>query len=150
VTVLQPVMVSPQQINLPPGPLTSAVSPMIMIRSTGTNTLALSDPVVDFRSTANAPVLPDPVVEGKGPEVAVQEVQPGHVFNLTVHFPAGFQVKPNQKAELRVKSNHPKVPLITVPIFQMQTTARSAAAQNAASPVRVLAPPPTSPAPPQK
>src|SRR6266498_2928096 len=85
VTVQQPVMVTPKQIHLPMGPLANAMNPSIMIRSTATNALVLSDATVD----------------GVKAEVRMQEIQPGHVFSLTVSFPVGFQIKPDQKAELK-------------------------------------------------
>ena len=100
--VQQPVTVAPSQIILPPGPFTNVVHHVITVRNAGTNSLVLSD------ASVNVP----------GAEVRVQEIQPGRVFNLTVIFPAGYEMKPEQKTELKVKSNHPKFPLITVPVFQ--------------------------------
>ena len=102
VMVQQPVTVMPTQIMLPAGPLTNAMHPVVSIRNTGTNSLVLSEPSVNI----------------PGAEVRVQETQPGRFFNLTVDFPVGFQVKADQKVEVTVKSNHPKFPLITVPVFQ--------------------------------
>src|SRR5437867_11946263 len=125
-------MVTPQQINLPAGPLASAMSPTIMIRANGTNTMSLSEAVLEGAGAG----------AGEAPQVRVQEIQPGRVFNLTVNFPAGFQLKADQKVEVKVKSNHPKFPVITVPVFQPPAPA-AVAAQSDSSTARVL---PTRPA----
>jgi hypothetical protein len=65
-------------------------------------------------------------VESPGVEVRVQEREPGREFNLTVIFPVGFQIPPGQKLELKVQSNHPKFPMIAVPIFQSEPLAAAA------------------------
>jgi len=134
VTVQQAVMVTPQQINLPQGPLASAMSPSILIRTSGTNTLKLSDAAVNVA----------------GAEVRVQEVQPGRMFNLTVNFPAGFHIKPDEKAEVTVKSDHPQFPLIAVPVFQPQAPAPTEAIQRASTPARSEGRQPLPPVTPQK
>ena len=122
--VQQPVVVAPTQIMLPPGPLTNTVHHVVTIRSTGTNSLVLSDAAV------NVP----------GAAVRIQETQPGRFFNLTVDFPEGFQAKPEQKVELTVKSNHPKFPLITVPVFQPQRPAAASVVPAAVTPVARVVP----------
>ena len=104
VVVQQPVTVMPSQITLPAGPFTNVVHHVVTIRSTGTNSLVLSDAAV------NAP----------GATVKVQETQPGRFFSLSVDFPEGFQIQPGQNVEVSVKSNHPKFPLIKVPVYQSQ------------------------------
>jgi len=117
VVVQQPVVVMPTQITLPAGPLAAAMNHAIMIRNSSTNPLVLSEAGVTV----------------PGPEVTVHETQPGRLFNLAVTFPAGFQIKPGEKVEVTVKSNHPKFALIKVPVFQAQTPAAAAA-----SPVRFV------------
>ena len=104
VMLQQPVTVIPPQILLLPGSVSNAVREVVTVRYTGTNAFALSD------ATVNAP----------GATVRTQETEPGRSFNLTVDFPPGFQVEPNQKVELTVKSNHPQFPLIRVPVFVPQ------------------------------
>jgi hypothetical protein len=100
---LQPVLtMTPQQIALPPVPLTNGVTAGITIHNYGTNLLELSEARVD---------APDV-------EVRVREPQPGRLFTLTVSFPAGFKIPSEKQLELSFKSNHPKFPLIKVPIFQ--------------------------------
>jgi hypothetical protein len=110
VSVQQPVTVSPTQILLSPGPITNAVHHVVTVRNSGTNSLVLSD------ASVNVP----------GAQVRVQETQPGRLFNLSVDFPAGFEVKPGQQVEVSVKSNHPKFALIKVPVFQPQIAAPAA------------------------
>jgi hypothetical protein len=127
--VEQAVIVTPTRIALPAGPLATAMNRTIMIRNNGTNALALSDVAVNI----------------PGAEVLVHETQPGRLFNLTVHIPAGFQIKPDQKPEVTLKSNHPKFSLINVPVFQSRIPAAPVAAQRASSPLRTV---PNRPEPP--
>src|SRR5437899_1894842 len=75
--MLQPaVMVTPEQISLPPGPLASGTSSVTTIRNNGTNVLQLTEARVDV----------------PGVEIRIQESEPGRLFTLTVNFPAGFQI----------------------------------------------------------
>jgi hypothetical protein len=107
VVAQQAVTVAPNQILLPPGPFTNMVHQVVAVRNNGTNSLVLSDATVN---------VPDA-------EVRVQETQPGRSFNLLLDFPAGFQIKPGQRVEVSVKTNHPKFAMIKVPVFQPQTAA---------------------------
>ena len=113
-------MVTPTQIMLPAGPLAAAMNRAIMIRNSGTNSLVLSD------ATVNIP----------GAEVRVQETRPGRLFNVTVNFPAGFEIKPDQKPEVTLKSNHPKFSLIKVPVLQVHPSTLPTATQSPSAPVR--------------
>ena len=128
--VQQAVTVAPSQIILPAGPFTNVVHHVVTVRNTGTNSLVLSDAKV------NVP----------GAAVRVQETQPGRFFNLSVDFPAGFEVKAGQPVEVSVKSNHPKFPLIKVPVIQPQRPPTAAAVQGVSSATRIV--PPTKPTPP--
>jgi len=120
-TVEQAVVVTPNQITLPAGPLAASLNRAIMIRNNGTNSLALSD------ASVNIP----------GAEVRVLETQPGRLFNLTVNFPAGFQIKADQKLEVTLKSNHPKFSFIKVPVFQPQIAVPPTATPPLSAPIRV-------------
>ena len=120
VAVQPAVAIKPNQIVLPAGPLAKAMSPAVKIRSNGTNSLVLSE------ASANIPEA----------EVRLEEAQPGRLFNLAVSFPAGFQIQPDQKVEVTLKSNHPKFPLIKVPVVQSKSPA--AAATPVQPPIRVL------------
>ena len=115
------VAVMPNQISLPAGPLAKAMSPAVKIRSNGTNSLVLSE------ASANIPEA----------EVRLEETQPGRLFNLAVSLPEGFQIQPDQKVEVTLKSNHPKFPLIKVPVVQSKSPA-AAATQRVQPPIRVL------------
>jgi hypothetical protein len=117
VVVQQAVVVTPTQLTIPQGPLSAPMSLSVGIRNSGTNSLTLSDAKV------NAP----------GAEVRVQEGVPGKVFSLMVNLPTGFNIKPEQKVELTVKSNHPKYPLITVPFYQTQPPVSVPPAQKTAA-----------------
>jgi hypothetical protein len=98
--VLPAVAALPNRITLPQGPLGTAISPGVTIRNNGTNALVLSG------ASVNVP----------GAEVRVQEIQTNRLFRVTVNFPAGFEIQPDQKIELSVKSNHANFPVIRVPV----------------------------------
>jgi hypothetical protein len=55
----------------------------------------------------------------------MKELQPGRMFVLTPTFPAGFELPAGQRVEVSVKSNHPKHPVIRVPVVQTRQVARS-------------------------
>jgi len=119
--VQPPVTVMPNHVMLPQGPLTNAAHSVVTIQNSGTNALVLTEPVV------NVP----------GAAAHIQETQPGRLFSLTVDFPVGFQAKLGQKVEVTVKSNHPKFPLIQVPVFQPQPPAAPPTVEKASSPTQV-------------
>ena len=128
--VQSPVTVVPNHVMLPQGPLTNAMHPVLTIQNSGTNVLVLTEPAV------NVP----------GAEAHLQETQPGRAFNLTVDFPVGFQAKLGQKVEVTVKSNHPKFPLIQVPVFQPQPPAAPPAVAPAPATQKASTPTPGTPA----
>lgn len=101
-TVQPAIMVMPQQINLPQGPLPTRATPACTIQNISTNRLVLSDAAV------NVP----------GVEVKLNEMQPGRTFVATLAFPQGFEVPAGQQAVFTAKSNNPLFPLIKVPIIQ--------------------------------
>ena len=121
VAVQQPVTVTPAQIMLAAGPFTNAVKQIVSIHSTGTNALVLSD------ASVNVP----------GVKARIEEPQPGRLFNLIVDFPVGFQTKPGESVEVSVKSNHPKFPLIKVPVFQPQRAAAATGLPVALQPAQL-------------
>jgi len=102
VSVVQPISVFPQVIMLPAGPIATNHRSNVTIRNNTTNNIVLSDAAIN---------LPDA-------SVTIREVQPGRMYNLIVALPAGFETKPNQSLEVTVKSNHPKHPVITIPVVQ--------------------------------
>jgi len=116
--VVPALTVIPERILLPPGPLPASRQASVTIRNNGTNQLAVSDANVNIA----------------GAVVQVREAQPGRYFALLVNFPAGFELKPDEKVEVTVKSNHPKHPLITVPVFLAQPLARHPATPSTLHP----------------
>jgi Protein of unknown function (DUF1573) len=101
---LQAVVVAiPAQLRLPPPPQTNSFSSSVTIRNNGTNVLALSEAAV------NAP----------GVTTTITEDPLNRQSTVAVAFPAGFEITPAEKVELRIKSNHPQFPVITVPISQL-------------------------------
>jgi hypothetical protein len=100
---MQPVvMVMPSQISLPVAPLANPMLYTLSIRNNGTNTLALSEPAMN----------------AKGVDVQLKELQPGRFFEVSVTFPAGFEVAQGEQVELSLKSNHPQFPVIKAPVLQ--------------------------------
>jgi hypothetical protein len=100
---LQPLVTTvPSQISLPAGPLRTAARPSVTIRNTGTSSLVLTEPTINL----------------EGAKVTLNEVQPGKVFTLALEFPAGLQVPPNQRVEVKVKSNLPQYPTVIIPVIQ--------------------------------
>jgi hypothetical protein len=98
------ITVMPPQMVVAPGQSTNpAVSPVV-IRNNGTNALVLSDAQVNI----------------PGAEAHVQEVEPGRRFNLSVTLPPGFDIPPGQFVQVALKSNHPRYPLIKVPVIRSQ------------------------------
>lgn len=102
--VRQPVVVSPPQIYLPAGPLTNLAKPVVTVASATTNTLKVSEPKLD---------LP-------GVEVNVREVQTGRVFVVETKFPVGFKLEPGTRAVLTLKTDNPRFPVVSVPVYQSQ------------------------------
>jgi hypothetical protein len=101
---LQAVLVAiPSQLRLPPPPQTNSFSSAVTIRNNGTNALVLSEAVV------NAP----------GITTTITEDPLNRQSTVAMAFPAGFEITPAEKVELRIKSNHPQFSVITVPISQL-------------------------------
>ena len=99
-----PVIVTPAVINLPPGPLPNPMTNSVLIHSLqGTNLLSLSEPKVN----------------AEGVEVQIRQNQPGRSYTALLEFPRGFEVPANQPVEFVVKTGHPKLPEVKVPVRQM-------------------------------
>lgn len=119
----QPALaVSPAQVTLPAGPLAKPVKSTITLRNQTTNSIAVTEPVLNI----------------PGVEVALTEVQTGKVFTASLNFPEGFTAPPGQKLELTMKSTLADHETIRVPVVQM---ARPAPVQVRA-PSRTQAPDP--------
>lgn len=100
----QPITVSPSYLSLPAGPLVSALQPKVNVQAAGARALAISEARIDH------------------PEVSVKvtELQPGRLFSVQATFPAGFALEPGKRLELSIKSDHPRQPIIRVPVVQSQ------------------------------
>jgi hypothetical protein len=107
VTIYPEVTVSPANILLPGGPLPQATTNHIVIRGNTAN-LTLSGP------GANVP----------GVEVSLNVIQPNRQYYLSVVFPKGFEIQPGQSVLLTVKSNHPRFPVLSVPVMPMFSARR--------------------------
>jgi hypothetical protein len=105
----QPIVVSPSQLLLPTGRAGESIRPNLTIRSQSTNLLVLTE------ASVNVP----------GVTVEMKELQPGRMFVLTPTFPPGFELPTGQRVEISVKSNHPKHPVIRVPVVQTRQVART-------------------------
>ena len=103
VNVSPVLMAIPMQIKLPPLPLTSAYTNKFWVRNNGTNELVLSDPLVNADGV-HVEIKPDP-----------NSSTPLSVITV---FPAGFDLPPGSDLQLRLKSNDPLFPSLTVPILQ--------------------------------
>jgi hypothetical protein len=109
VMVQLPITAMPSQLLLGPGPLAVATRLAVTVRNSGSAAVTVSEPKI------NVP----------GAEATVQELQPGRVFNIMVNFPVGFQAKPDEPAELSVKTSHPQFPIVRVPILHAPQAAHS-------------------------
>jgi hypothetical protein len=107
--IVQPALiVMPQQITLPPGPLATPFSVSLTVRCNGVQPVTLSEPAIN----------------ASGVELEIKDVAPGHQFAVTATFPAGFQVIPGERIELSIKSSDPKHPFIKVSVFQALLNSR--------------------------
>jgi hypothetical protein len=98
------VVVVPQQITLPPGPLANQTMPSITIQNNSTNTLTLSD------ATTSA----------KDVQIKLNEANPGRLFTATLTFPQGYELPQGEQAVFTVKTSNPQFSVVKVPITQMQ------------------------------
>jgi len=120
-----PVVVAPKHLVLPEGPLTAPERRAVSIRNLGRDPLTLSGLEVDLA----------------GLESEVHEIQPGRLFSIVVTFPVGFRPPAGQLGQLRVRSDHPRFPVIGFPLI------RAALAQTAQAQLRSATPSPASVSP---
>jgi hypothetical protein len=106
-TRMAPIKVEPREIIVPEGPLPLAQSRTVSVRNLLAEPLTLSEPAV------NAPNV----------EVRMQELKAGQYFVLKLELPQGFDAPGGRPVELKVKSNHPRYPVITVPIQPRRSVA---------------------------
>jgi hypothetical protein len=120
------VTVAPSQMTLPATGVGSNYSAIIVVRNNGTNALELSDARVD------------------PPEIKLllQESERGRLFNVVLSFPPGLRIPPGQKAAVTMKTNHPRFPLLSVPIIQLPPSVSMPSVRPAQAAVMANAPAP--------
>ncbi len=101
-TVQPAVQVSPSQINLSPSPGRWTTN-RVFIRGNGNTPLTLEDPQSS-----------DSRIQLKIVPLAMPSM-----FNLLVAVPPDFDIPRGQRVEVTVKSNHPRYPLLKIPITQL-------------------------------
>lgn len=99
-SILQPVTVMPECLSLSPVVVANPRIGHVNVRNNGTNALVLSDPRSNF----------------SGATVHLKEIQPGRLFTLAAEFPVGFEIPADRQIEVTVKSNHPRFPLVRIPV----------------------------------
>jgi len=110
--VAQPaVMVLPAQLSVPASPLPDSLTNTVSFHSNWAQPLVVSEPSID----------------AKGVGLQLTEVETGRHFVLRATFPPGFELARGRKLELTVKTNHPRFPVIKVPIVSRPPPAGVAA-----------------------
>jgi len=99
--VQPPVTAVPNQVFLPAGPLATLVQYTIVIQNNSTQAMSVADASVTVPNV----------------QLQVREAQSNRVFNISLTFPAGFQLG-GQTGSLVVKTTHPAMPVVNVPIIQ--------------------------------
>src|SRR5215469_16057922 len=97
-----PFMLRPEQITIPPSPLTSNVTASVWIRNQSSRAVTLSDPAVNTT----------------GADAKVSATEPGKMFTATVNFPEGYKAPPGLPLVLNIKTDHPWLRDLHVPITQ--------------------------------
>jgi len=96
------VMPIPYLIRMPPAPLTNAFPYTITVRNNSTNHVTLSELAVN----------------ASGVDVQLKEDPAGKQSTISLNFPVGFEVPLGDTVELSLKTSHPLVPVIKVPVVQ--------------------------------
>ncbi|HEY3853076.1 MAG TPA: DUF1573 domain-containing protein [Verrucomicrobiae bacterium] len=100
-SIQKAVLVSPSQIVVGP-PSDHWTTNRVFIRGNGPTHLALEEP-----QTSDSRI-----------EVKIVPLGTPNLYNLVVAIPPNYQIPRGQHAAATLKSNHPRYPLITVPIVQ--------------------------------
>jgi len=95
-----PLMVSPNIITLPPGPLRTVTQETVQLSNWGKKLLSITGANVDM----------------PGATVQIQELQTGREFNLVLTFPAGFKLPLDRETSLTISAANLVAPLIRVPL----------------------------------
>jgi hypothetical protein len=100
VTVLPAVQIAPNQIPLPSGKLTAPEKRFAFVSV----------------HRGAAPELSDVQTNAPGVEITTTRAMTGKQITLTLTFPAGFMIGPNDKFYVRGKTNQPTAPNFEIPI----------------------------------
>ena len=97
------ITISPPQIMLPPAPIP-------------TNQLVRYITLIN--NTTNALTLSDASINAKDVQIAIQTLQAGKYYTVTLTFPPDFEVVPGQPAVFSVRTSNPQFEVIKVPVYQ--------------------------------
>jgi hypothetical protein len=67
-------------------------------------------------------------------DVKITETQPGRYFTLLLKFPAGFELPAGHPGTFTIKTTHPRVPVVKVPIYQAARSTRAPLVFNRPAP----------------
>jgi hypothetical protein len=111
--VQQEVSIVPDQLILHAAPLTNVANLTVTVRYNGSNSMLVTSANINH------------------PDVKVypQEMQKGRVFAIRASFPVGFQIPAGQKIEISATTDHPKYPVIKIPVYQSAVPFPSPAVQ---------------------
>ena len=70
-------------------------------------------------NTTNALILSNPTASDSRIQVRLEPLGVKGMYNLMAAFPPDFEIPPGQRAEVSVESNHPRFPVIKIPIIQV-------------------------------
>ncbi|MBI3415983.1 MAG: DUF1573 domain-containing protein [Verrucomicrobia bacterium] len=99
----QAVTISPNVLNLPARQSMAAYKQSAFVMNNS------STPVKLTEASVNA----------EGVKVQINESTPGKTFSLTIEYPEGFNPAPGTPLELKVKTTHPKRPIVSANILVM-------------------------------
>jgi hypothetical protein len=114
-----PLSVVPMRIDLRQAPLATNQLAYVTIINNSTNPITVSEPSVEAAGAV---------------AINVTETRPGRYFTILLKFPTGFELPAGRPGTFTIKTTHPKVPLVKVPIYQ--------AARSAPAPVVLRRPAP--------
>ena len=100
--VQPPVTATPGQVFLPAGPLATPAQYTIIVQNNSTQAMSLTD------ASINQPNV----------QLQVREAQSNRVFHVSLTFPAGFQIPGGQSGTLSLKTTHPAMPVMSIPVIQ--------------------------------
>jgi hypothetical protein len=90
---------------------------------------ATTNRVMILANTTNALVLSNPKASDSQVQVEIQKgARPG-MYNIMIVTPVGYHLDPGQRMEVSVESNHPRYPVIKIPVMQYPSPKPFKAAQ---------------------